>query len=381
MKLLLVDDHETLRTALRELVSTDPAFEVVAEGSNGAEAVDLVDEMRPDVVLMDISMPVMGGVEATLSIRERHPDVRIVALSSFQDAGSVSAMVGAGASGYLLKTAPPAEILSSLHSVVEGRPVLSPEILQAVLDDLGDLYREQRARAEALAEVDRMKRSFVSLISDELRTPLTSITGYVSTLRRGWDRLDDDMRLEFLDGIEANTARLGRRLEQILTVSGITSREGNVMAFNLDSVAREARDRLGDRMSERSCEVDLQPVTVVGDRAGAMTVAVTLLENALDHADGDVTLRVCERDDGMAALIVADRGEGMPPEVVAGLAGEPFAQGDDTHTREVAGLGLSLYIARRLLETGGGRLEVSSEPGSGSTFTALLPRAPDVSLG
>lgn len=377
MKVLLVDDNATVRDSLRRLLGCDDTFDIVAEGANGEEACDLVVEHAPDLVLMDISMPVMDGVEATRRIRDDNPDVTIVALSSFQDAANVSAMVGAGASGYLLKTAPSEEILSSLRAVVDGRPVLSPAVLKAVLDDLGTLYREQRARAEAMAEIDRMKRTFISMITDELRTPLTAITGYVSTLRRGWDLVDDDTRLEFLDGIAGSAARLGRRIEQILTVSGVTSTPGQIAEFALDGVAREACDRLGGRLAERTFTAELAPVPVVGDRAGAMTVAVTLLENALDHTDGPVALRVAHGPDRLGALSVVDEGPGLTPEELVRAAGEPFAQGDQSHTRTVAGLGLSLYIARGLLEAVGGRLDIDTTPGVGATFTALFPAAGD----
>ncbi len=376
MRVVLVDDHDGLRGALRELLSGDVRLDVVAEGRNGAEACALARQHRPDLMLMDISMPGMDGIAATATILAEQPAVRIVALSSFRDASSVSAMIAAGARGYLLKTAPPEDILAALDAVLIGRPVLAPEVLQGVLDDLGALYRDERARAEGLAEIDRMKRSFIALVSDELRTPLTAITGYAGTLRHGWDRLDDPTRREFLDGIRAQTERLGRRVEQMLTVAGLAgdAPEAGRQFYALEGVAREACDRLAEHLGRRHVVLDLPAVTAVGDRSVALTAAVTLIENAVDHAVGTITVRVAAAGPE-AVLTVSDDGPGLADDVRARLAWEPFAQGHASDTRPVTGLGLSLYIARRALETDGGRLEIDSAAGRGSTVRAILPRA------
>ena len=376
MKVVVVDDSPDVRAALRDLLLRQSEYELVAEGADVDDARELVERHRPDVVLLDVTMPSGSGADATVAVRQAHPDVRVVALSSFPDAGRVASMMAAGASGYVLKNAPEAEMLAALKAAVAGRPAVGADSVQGVLTDLTQLYRGQRARAEGLAEIDRMKRTFLSLVSDQLRTPLTAITGPLTTLQRGWDRLDDATKREFIDSVTAQAARMARRIEQIATVANLSraSEDRTRSTFALDGVAREVWTQLEHRFAGREVRQGLEPVVVAGDRDAALTVAATLLENTAEHTAGTVTLSVHARA-GEGVLAVRDEGPGLHPDDVARLAAEPFAPGDASDTREVGGLGLSLYLARRLLEMDGGRLEVMSVPGHGSTFTAVLPAA------
>ncbi|MDQ4028066.1 MAG: response regulator transcription factor, partial [Actinomycetota bacterium] len=141
MKVLLVDDHAPIRNSIRQLLELKTTFEVVGEGSNGMEAVAAVDRLKPDVVLMDMNMPVMSGVEATRVIKERHPQVKVLALTAFGEMPLVAEMVRAGAAGYLLKGGRPDELIDSLHAVAGGQGALDKEVTRGVLDDAAELYR------------------------------------------------------------------------------------------------------------------------------------------------------------------------------------------------------------------------------------------------
>ncbi len=126
MKLLLVDDNDAVRDGLRRAIELKTTFEVVGEAANGADAVRLVAELRPDVVLMDVRMPVMDGVEATQIIKRDHPGVYILAISGSAEPAFVSGMLRAGASGYVLKGALPEDFLSPLEAASGGhklRPI------------------------------------------------------------------------------------------------------------------------------------------------------------------------------------------------------------------------------------------------------------------
>lgn len=373
MRVLLVDDHATLRVALRGLLNDVPGFEVVGECEDGESAIDAVAARKPDLVLMDINMPVMDGIEATLEIKRAFPDVRVVGLSGFEDAAKVSAMIAAGASGYLLKTADPRDIAEGLQSILSGRPVLAPEVLQGVLDDVGRFYREQRAKAELLAEVDRMKRQFFTLVSDDLRNPLAAITGYARTMRQNWARLDEGTREEFNERIEQQSLRLGKRIEQMLTISGIRRSEPwEASEFDLASAAREAAQRFDD---DRVTASLMPPLQVRGDRGGMVTAAVTLLENALQHSTGKVTVSTA-REGVMGALVVRDEGPGMDADRLRWLLAGPFTRIEQGGELEEGGsLGLSIYIARMVLEAMGGGLEAESSVAGGSAFVALVPLA------
>jgi DNA-binding NarL/FixJ family response regulator len=114
MKILLVDDNDLVRRSLWRAIELRGTFEVVGEARDGAEAIELVDRLQPDVVIMDIKMPVLDGIEATRVITQQHPDLKVVAFTSAIDSASMAAMLDAGASGYFLKGDHPDRLLESL---------------------------------------------------------------------------------------------------------------------------------------------------------------------------------------------------------------------------------------------------------------------------
>lgn len=126
MKLLLVDDNDVVRSGLRRAIELKTTFEVVGEATNGAEAVRLAAELAPDVVLMDVRMPVMDGVQATRLIKQGNPEIYILAISGSAEPASISGMMHAGASGYVLKGSLPENFLSPLEAAKTGhkmRPI------------------------------------------------------------------------------------------------------------------------------------------------------------------------------------------------------------------------------------------------------------------
>jgi signal transduction histidine kinase len=374
MKVLLVDDHAPIRKSIRQLLELKTTFEIVGEGSNGMEAVAAVDRLKPDVVLMDMNMPVMSGVEATRAIKERHPQVKVLALTAFGEMPLVAEMVRAGAAGYLLKGGRPDELIDSLQAVARGQGALDKEVTRGVLDDAAELYRKEQERAHALAELDRMKSEFVSVVSHELRTPLTTIKGSAATLQRGWAHLEDAMRMDFLESIKYQCDRLTHMIEKILTVSGI--QRGGIglhpTIFSLSLLAREAVDLAARRKGARTIELELSEVLASGDRGRIRDVALSLIENALDYTTGRIVVRVSQNN-GAPRLEVIDEGPGIDKKKLQQLLSRPFVQGDSSDTRRVGGLGLSIYIARQVLETSGGRLEVETGSNRGSIFAMVLP--------
>lgn len=135
MKVLLVDDHTIFRQGLRALLQSDPAIQVVGEAENGLDAVQLVDKLSPDVVVMDIAMPDLGGMEATTQIRQKKHNVQVVILSRYSDSAHVNQALKSGALGYVLKEAAFDELKLALDAVIKGQPYLSPSVLQPVVSD------------------------------------------------------------------------------------------------------------------------------------------------------------------------------------------------------------------------------------------------------
>lgn len=148
IRILITDDHGVVRQGLRMFLSLDPDIEVVGEAENGREAVAMARELEPDVVLMDLLMPVMDGIEATRVIRAELPEVEIVALTSVLEDASVAGAVRAGAIGYLLKDTDAEELHRAIRGAAEGRVQLAPEAAAR-------LMREVRAPESSEALTDR----------------------------------------------------------------------------------------------------------------------------------------------------------------------------------------------------------------------------------
>lgn len=135
IRILLADDHAVVRRGFRMLLSAQPDIEVVGEASNGREAVEMAVSLQPEVVVMDVTMPELNGIEATRRIARDCPRVRVLALSMHKDAVYVREILRAGARGYLLKDSGERELLAAVRGVSQGQGYLSPEVSEAVLDD------------------------------------------------------------------------------------------------------------------------------------------------------------------------------------------------------------------------------------------------------
>lgn len=128
IRVLLVDDHELVRTGFRHILSEDPGIEVVGEAESGEQAVDEVQKLQPDLVLMDINMPGIGGIEATRKIKRRHPSTQVIAVTVLSDTPFPEQLHDAGAIGYLTKGCPADEMFDAIKTVAAGRPFISSEV-------------------------------------------------------------------------------------------------------------------------------------------------------------------------------------------------------------------------------------------------------------
>ena len=160
IRIVVVDDHAIVRNGLVQLIASDPELAVVGAAENGADAVALCVEQRPDVALMDISMPGMDCVEATRRIAEQAPEVQVVMLTSFMDRERVVDALSAGAVGYLLKDAEPDELLRGIRAVARGESPLDPRAARIML-------RAQRTPDPRAALTER-EREVLSLVAEGL---------------------------------------------------------------------------------------------------------------------------------------------------------------------------------------------------------------------
>ncbi len=136
MKILLVDDHRLIRDAIRSYMEDDADYEVVGEASQGQEAIRTIEETEVDVVLMDINMPIMDGLECTKEIVKRWPHIKVLTLSMMSDNQHIKQMMGAGASGYVLKNCTEKELKKAIKTVYEGDTYYSAEVTEVVMLNL-----------------------------------------------------------------------------------------------------------------------------------------------------------------------------------------------------------------------------------------------------
>jgi two-component system, NarL family, response regulator LiaR len=158
ISVMIVDDHPTVRRGLASFINTMEGYACNGEASNGAEAVRLAAELKPDIVLMDLVMPEMDGATATQQIRQQLPEVRVLVLTSFHEQHLVQSALKAGAVGYILKTAAVDELTAAIRSAYDGQTVLSPEATQALVrasraNTIGDnLTEREREILQLLAQ-------------------------------------------------------------------------------------------------------------------------------------------------------------------------------------------------------------------------------------
>jgi two-component system, NarL family, response regulator DegU len=177
IRLLLADDHRMLREGLRRSM-TDEGFDVIGEAENGEEAVRLVEELQPDVVLMDVTMPEMGGVEATRLIRQEAGPTRVIMLTMHADKEVLAEAIRAGASGYLVKDCSTDEVADAVRIAAKGEMALSPALAATMLDEV------RRLDAPATPDDDRVitkrEEEVLQLIVDGCSTPEVAERLYIS---------------------------------------------------------------------------------------------------------------------------------------------------------------------------------------------------------
>jgi len=160
IKLLLVDDQSIIREGLSSLLTAQPDLEVVGEAANGEEAVQQALSLNPDVVLMDIRMPVMDGVAAIQILKERSPEIKILVLTTFDDDRYVAEAMAHGADGYLLKDTPSAELAQAIRSVDRGYTQMGPGLFAKTLTS-----SKQNSNSEELAQLTAREREVLQLIA------------------------------------------------------------------------------------------------------------------------------------------------------------------------------------------------------------------------
>jgi len=178
MNILIADDHGVVREGLKVLIDNQPGMKVVGEAEDGQKVVELAKQLSPDIIVMDIAMPNLNGVEATRLIIEENPNIRIIALSVHSDKHFVTEMLKAGASGYVLKSCLFDEVLRAIQTVGGGDYYLSPKITDVVVDD----YKYYMATLNKSSEIrlTARERQVVQLLTEGKSTKQIALSLHVS---------------------------------------------------------------------------------------------------------------------------------------------------------------------------------------------------------
>lgn len=163
-RILIVDDHEVVRLGLRSLLDRHPDFEVVAEAGNGREAIEKVDAYEPDVVVLDIRLPGMSGVEVCQQITDKHPDIHVIMLTSYAEDEMLFAAIRAGAAGYVLKQIGGDDLTRAIERVGRGEALLDPMLTQRVFEEVRKAQREEEA--SAFTELTNQEMQVLQLVSE-----------------------------------------------------------------------------------------------------------------------------------------------------------------------------------------------------------------------
>lgn len=378
VRVLVADDDQLFRTALVDLIRTDPSMEVVGEASGSEEAVRVAAETRPDVVLLDVRMPGGGGQEAARRIAEMNSDTVIVALTAQEDQKTVLEMLRSGALGYLVKGTPGDEVLRAIGAAAAGEAVLSPRVTAGVIKTLLQLLDRAETVTRELEEIDRAKSELIQILAHELRTPITVITGTVDMLSQHRNRLTAEQAAEFWGSLSRASTRIERVANNAATAAKL-SFQGSKASTRRVSV-RDLVDKclagLGDTGKRLRVEASIEDLTARVLAAEDLSVALrALMENAVDFSPEDKSIDIqVSADPDRVTIMVLDRGPGIPDSMKDRIF-ESFTQVDSSDSRPHEGLGMGLFVASQIARAHRGRIDLRDRPGGGSVFILELPRA------
>jgi two-component system, NarL family, response regulator LiaR len=216
IRVVIADDHAVVREGTRRILEQEPDIKVIAEASDGVEAVDISNSQKPDVVIMDIAMPRLDGIEATRKIKAVNPGIAILILSAYDDDQFIFSLLDAGAAGYLLKSVRGQEVIQAVRAVYAGESILHPSIAQKVLNRFGKSSKKQPEKKanEILSDREMEVLRLVTIgcnnkeIADRLFLSIRTVQGHlgnifnklmvgsrteavVLALKEGWVTLED----------------------------------------------------------------------------------------------------------------------------------------------------------------------------------------------
>lgn len=351
-KVLLVDDVADLRFLLRVVLETDGSFEVVGEAGDGESAVEICTRTRPDVIVLDLSMPTMDGLEALPRLRELAPDAVILVLSGIEGARVASSAERLGADAYFEKGTAPTIVLARLRQLL-GIEVTETPAATGGVTRIADT--ELRA-----------------VVAHDLRGSLSAIIGSGETLDERWDEIDDASRRAIVSRMTVQARSLHAMTENLLTTGAVeldslvVDLEPVAPAALLTDLAETLKPAAGAHPIDLQVAPDLPLVLV--DRVRLLQVLLNVVGNAARHAPPGTPIGLHARHDGSwVAIDVIDEGPGIPAADRVRVLEKHVRL-----TRDTKGLGLGLFIASSLTRAMGGSLAITDHDGSGTRVVCRL---------
>lgn len=344
-RVLLVDDVADLRFLLRVVLEQAGGFEVVGEAGDGARALALAERARPDMIVLDLSMPTMDGLEALPALRALVPDAIIVVLSAFEGTRIAPSTTRLGADAYFEKGTPPSLIVAKLRELagLTDAPVREEVSPSPALDD-GQLLQ---------------------VAAHDMKSLVGSIVSLGATIEERWGQLDDEMRRTMVRRMTSQARDL-HAIADNLAADPRVSLEPVAPAALLTDIASAVTPLCGEHPLKVTVQPEL-PVVLV-DRLALLRIIVNLVTNARAHAPAHTPIGLSARADGPYVVVeVTDRGPGIPvAERARVLKKHMRLDGSDR------GLGLGLHIATTLAEAMGGSIEITDRDGGGASVVCRL---------
>jgi signal transduction histidine kinase len=367
LRVLLADDTAMIRTLLRRALEIDTSVQVTGEATNGVEAVAMAARDRPDVILLDLAMPVMDGLQAIPEIRRCSPNTRIVVLSAFDASEMEDRALRAGAMAYLAKGSGPDEILATLREVIGrdiGSPVGAPPVSLPGSSD--------GAAPMSVEHAYKRKHDLFPLLTHEVGNQLTVIKGYAELLLEGIASLPAETSRQFAEAIVRTAGHMGALIESVSDLHKLDLGTMEVQPIELDlvSLVRETLADMARQLGERSVDIVLpEQLHVFADPLRTRQILTNLVSNAAKFSPPSATVAITVvAADHHVELSVADDGPGIAPERQGELF-EKFSRLGAT----VQGTGIGLYVSRAMARAQGGDL-VLDPRATGCRFVLRLPR-------
>src|ERR671918_1026685 len=362
------------------------AGHTVERATDGYRVIELAERTKPDAIFVQLGLSGPSGPELLRRIRVVSSQIRVVCiLGPEAETVSPADLLRAGADGVLSATAEPEEVERALDGVLAGGCVLSPEVARALLEPFVQASVREREWARSLAEsaaqaeeLASTKAEFLSNVSHELRTPLTIIKGVAQVVGRFGGASEEQAGM--LAQLQDAATKLTRMVENLLVLAEMERGEFRLEIEDCDlaELVRAGTDDAAARYPHVALDVRVpHTIQARADAERMREVIRHLVDNACRYSDeGDtVTVQAKKADEGVT-VSVTDQGSGVDRKVVSAAFGEAFSPGEAVLTKERAGLGLGLNLARTIIAMHGGILSADPLPGGGSRLAFVLPSEP-----